>query len=80
MNHNEREVLIDQLDRSYQALPAWAKTACRHAMRCPTNNPETGRPFANFREVLETAADETLETLKEDFDDNGDLLPAEDIH
>lgn len=76
MNHNEREVLIDQLDRSYQALPAWAKTACRHAMGPPPLNPETGAPFTSFKEILETAADHTLETLKEDFDDNGDLLPC----
>jgi hypothetical protein len=30
-------------------------------------------PDASFREVLETASDDTLNTLRDDFEDNGDL-------
>ena len=33
-------------------------------------------PFGSFRECISVAADHTLETLREDFEDNGDLLPA----
>ena len=34
------------------------------------------QPFGSFRECISVAADHTLETLREDFEDNGDLLPA----
>lgn len=76
MTPEERSQLIDQLDRSYTVMPNWVKTATKHAMAAPENNPETGKPFGSFREVIEAASDETLLTLRDDFDDNGDLLPA----
>lgn len=47
-----------------------------HALGAPKINPGTGQPFRSFREVIEAASDETLTILREDFDDNGDLLPA----
>ena len=75
MNSQERAALIDQLDRSFQMMPKWAQTATMHAMGAPTTNPETGKPFASFRECISVAADHTLETLRDDFEDNGDLLP-----
>lgn len=76
MTPQERIALIDQLDRSFTVMPRWVQTATKHAMGAPTNNPATGQPFQSFREVIEVAADETLLTLRDDFDDNGDLLPA----
>lgn len=45
-------------------------------MGAPSTNPETGKPWQSFRECISAAADDTLETLRDDFDDNGDLLPA----
>lgn len=75
MSPVDRTALIDQLDRSFQMLPAWARTAVKHAMGAPEHHPETGAVFASFREVIEAAADHTLELLREDFADNGDLLP-----
>lgn len=75
MTQQERSQLIDQLDRSFTAMPHWVKCATKHAMGAPTNNPETGQPFKSFREVIEAASDESLLTLRNDFDDNGDLLP-----
>lgn len=76
MDAKQRAALVDQLDRSFQMMPGWAQAATKHAMGAPATNPETGKPFASFREVLEAAADHSLELLREDFDDNGDLLPA----
>jgi hypothetical protein len=76
MEKAQREALIDQLDRSFEAMPRWVKIATKHAMGAPTNNPETGQPFTSFREVISVSSDETLETLRDDFEDNGDLLPA----
>lgn len=76
MTPQERAALIDQLDRSFTAMPHWVKCATKHAMGAPKNNPATGKPFTSFREVIEVAADHTLETLRDDFEDNGDLLPA----
>lgn len=76
MTPEERAALIDQLDRSFTMMPRWAKVACKHAMGAPKNNPKTGEPFKSFREVIEVASDETLEILKEDFEGNGELLPA----
>lgn len=76
MNTSERTALIDQLDRSFQMMPKWAQTATVHAMGSPTTNPETGKPFGSFRECISVAADHTLVTLRDDFEDNGDLLPA----
>jgi len=72
----ERSQLIDQLDRSFTVMPHWVKCATKNAMGAPKNNPETGQPFKSFREVIEAAGEETLLTLRDDFDDNGDLLPV----
>jgi hypothetical protein len=77
MDTKERNNLIDQLDRSFSAMPHWVKCATKHGMAAPTMNPETGEPFKSFRDCLEAASDWTLETLRDDFDDNGDLLPQE---
>ena len=76
MTAAERAKLIDQLDRSFDVMPTWAKTATKHAMGAPTHHPETGQPFKSFREVIEAASDDSLLVLRDDFDDNGDLLPA----
>lgn len=73
---SKRAALIDQLDRSFQMMPKWAQAAAVHAMGAPAKNPETGRPFGSFRECISVASDHTLETLRDDFEDNGDLLPA----
>lgn len=76
MTPQERTALIDQLDRSFQMMPTWVKRATKHAMGAPMNNPATGKPFTSFREVIEVASDDTLLILRDDFDGNGDLLPA----
>lgn len=76
MDAKQRAALVDQLDRSFQMMPTWAQAATRHAMAAPSTNPETGKAFASFRECIECAADFTLLTLRDDFDDNGDLLSA----
>ncbi len=75
MSPEERKALIDRLDRSFDMMPRWSKIACKHAMQAPTHHPETGKQFMTFREVIEWASDETLEILRFDFEDNGDLLP-----
>jgi hypothetical protein len=76
MTPQERTELIDQLDRSFMMLPRWAKSAIKHAMGAPEINPETGKPFTSFREVIELASEHSLEILRDDFDADGDLLPA----
>lgn len=76
MTNDERTTLINQLDRSFQMMPKWAQAATKHAMAAPEINPDTGKPFGSFRETLEVAADSTLKTMRDDFADNGDLLPA----
>ena len=75
MTPEERAALIDQLDRSFQMMPRWAKIACKHAMGAPDINPATGEKFKSFREVIEVASDHTLEILRDDFEGNGELLP-----
>lgn len=75
LSSDERTKLIDRLDRSFQAMPRWVKAATKHAMGAPTHHPGTGKKFESFREVIEAAADETLLILKEDFEDNDDLVP-----
>lgn len=72
----ERAALIDQLDRSFTVMPRWAKVAVKHAMGAPSHHPETGEKFTTFRQVIEAASDQTLEILRDDFDFNGELLPA----
>lgn len=76
MTPEERSQLIDQLDRSFTVMPNWVKSTVKHAMWAPRINPGTGQPFRSFREVIEAASDDTLVILRDDFDDNGDLLPA----
>lgn len=76
MNENERKQLIDQLDRSFTVMPKWVQNATLHSMGVPATNPGTGLPFTSFREMLECAEDHSLLILKDDFEDNGDLLPA----
>ena len=76
MEAQERAALIDQQDRSFTMMPTWAKAAAKHAMAAPTHHPETGEEFTSFRQVIEAASDQTLEILRDDFADNGDLLPA----
>lgn len=75
LSTEERMRLINRLDRSFQAMPRWVRTATKHAMGAPSHNPVTGELFQSFREVIEVSADETLLILKEDFEDNGDLAP-----
>lgn len=75
MTPEERFNLIDQLDRSFHAMPVWARVACKHAMCAPRHHPITGKEFTSFKEVIEASDDSTLETLREDFQDNDDLLP-----
>jgi hypothetical protein len=76
MTPEERAALIDQLDRSFTVMPGWAKASVKHAMAAPTHHPETGKKFETFREVIEAAGDQTLEILRDDFEGNGELLPA----
>jgi hypothetical protein len=76
MTPEERSRLIDQLDRSFTVMPHWAQCATKHAMGAPENHPVTGHPFKSFREVIEAASDDSLLILRDDFADNGDLLPA----
>lgn len=72
----QRAKIIDQLDRSFHAMPAWAQTACKHASGAPRKHLKTGEPITSFREALAISADSTLETLLDDFEGKGDLLPA----
>ncbi len=76
MTPEERAALIDQLDRSFEMMPRWAKVSVRHAMGAPTHHPVTKEKFTTFRQVIEAASDHTLEILREDFEGNGELLPA----
>lgn len=77
MSPEDRIKLIDRLDRSFLALPRWAKIACKHGMGAPKRHPETGKEFETFREVIEAASDESLLVIKGDFEDNEDLAPEE---
>ena len=78
MTIEERNKLINQLDYSFKKLPRWVKGAVKHSMGSPDKNPETGEYFNTFREVIECSSDETLESLKGDFKENGDLLEVPD--
>ena len=77
MDHKQRIALIDQLVKSFTAMPTWVKATVKHAMGAPEINPETGEKFKSFREVIEVASDECLETLRSEFEENDDLLPAD---
>ena len=76
MTQLERTNLIDQLAKSFDRMPAWVRSAAKHAMVAPSKHPETGKVFTTFREVLAASSDDTLIDLRENFDGNGDLLPA----
>jgi hypothetical protein len=75
MSPEERMALIDQLDRSFVMMPRWSKNSCLHAMGAPKRNPASGEEWKSFREIIEHAADHTLEILRDDFEGNGELLP-----
>lgn len=70
MKIEERQSLIDQLDRSFQMMPRWAQTACKHSIGIVDDR------LTTFREACELAEDSSLLMLRDDFEDNGDLLPA----
>lgn len=72
MDKVERAGLIKQLDQSFQGMPYWAQVATKHAMGSPAGN--------SFLEVIKAASDETLLILRDDFEDNGDLLSTEASH
>jgi hypothetical protein len=74
LSQEDREKLIDSLDKSFKAMPTWVKSSVKHALRAPKNNPETGLPFKTFREVITISSDQTLLTLKEEFIDNDDFI------
>lgn len=77
MNAVQKSALIKQLDKSFQAMSITDKVITKHAIAAPDNNPSTGQPFKTFLEVIEHASDESLETLREDFEGNGLLLIEE---
>ena len=60
-------------------MPAWAQTATKHAMGAPTKHPDNCLPITSFRDAIEAASDGTLLILRDDFEGNGDLLPAAKI-
>lgn len=74
-----RNNLIEQLSASFDKMPRWAKVAAKHALGAPEVSRATGKPYVTFREVLQDASDHTLETLRSDFEDNGDLVPMEEV-
>ncbi len=57
MTPEERNQLIDQLDRSFTVMPNWVKATVKHALGAPKINQGTGQPFRSFREVIEAASD-----------------------
>jgi len=74
----DRTKIINRLVRSFDAMSTTDKAICKHAMRAPKVNPETGKDFESFREVITVASDWTLETLLDDFKGNDLLLPEEE--
>lgn len=70
----ERERHIDRLYRSFVAMGTSDRIICMHAMRPPSLNPDTGRPWKNFREIIEPFSDSTIEELLSAFEGNGQLL------
>ncbi len=75
LSTEERSKLINQLVESFDAMPRWAKIATKHSLGAPRINPATNEPFQTFREVIEVAKEDTLITLRDEFQSNGDLLP-----
>ena len=74
----QRKKHINRLVRSFDAMSTMDKAICKHAMAAPTNNPETGKPFESFREVMGVASDHTIDTLLFDFESNELLLPEDE--
>ena len=70
----DRIKLIEQLNKSFMSMPTWVKSATKHAMGAPEINPKTKKPFMSFREVINEMPDEALQILRDDFEDNGDLI------
>lgn len=66
---------MDQLERSFDAMPRWVKMATKHAMAAPEIGPD-GKRITSFRQAIEYMSDEGLLVLKDDFEGNGDLLPS----
>ncbi len=75
-----RGSVIEQLCQSYEKLEPIDKAILNHAMQVPTVNQYTGRPFTCFKEVLEAASDYSLQTLLDDFECNGFLVPASGVN
>lgn len=75
MSKEQRQENIERLVRSFDAMSTMDKTMCKHAMAAPKINPETGKEFESFREVIEVSSDHTIETLLFDFESNDLLLP-----
>ena len=48
-------------------------------MGAPTKHPDNCLPITSFRDAIEAASDGTLLILRDDFEGNGDLLPAAKI-
>lgn len=69
-----RRTYIDQMVRSYDAMPKWVRNSLIHAMHVPNNNPATGKPWESFKEMLEVASDESILIIRQDIEDNGDLI------
>lgn len=69
-----RQEKIDHLVRSFDTWDGWVKNACLHSMGVPKVNRNTGKPWQSFREILEAAADETVDSVYEDTAFNGDLV------
>lgn len=74
----ERAKHITRLDKSFEAMSMTDKVICKHAMRVPKINPDTGKEFESFREVLEASSDHTIDILLDDFAGNDLLLPVEE--
>lgn len=70
-----RQAKIDQMVRSFEAMDNWVKNSLIHAMGAPKVNKHTGKPWASFQELLEAAADDTINQVYLDTEDNGDLVP-----
>lgn len=69
-----RRTYIDQMVRSYDAMPKWVRNSLIHAMCVPNNNPATGKPWESFKEMLEAASDDSILLIRQDIKDNGDLI------
>ena len=64
-----RTALIDRLVRSYEAMPRWAKNAYLRHLRVDFAR------YAGFRQELDGKDDSALQSLRDEFATNGDLIP-----